>query len=76
MEAIYKVNFTEKLAIGSIVYRHTFFKEINSNVSFHVPEHCQDDYFIIIISTPWAVCSTQIRCGKSALHRFEKYFFD
>ena len=33
----------KELAIGSIVYSCAFFKEINSDASFHVPEHCQCD---------------------------------
>ena len=34
-----------ELAIGSTIYSYTFFKEINGNNSFHVPEDCQNDLY-------------------------------
>ena len=33
------VVLSTELVIGGILYNHTFFKEINSDVFFHVPEH-------------------------------------
>ena len=41
--SISKVNLYKELAVRSIVYSQIFFKEINSDASFYVPEHCQYD---------------------------------
>ena len=75
------------MASGSTVYSWNFFKEINSNVSFHITEDCQHpllywllclEFFYFLeshcVSTSWAVSLTQACCGVSIFSSFVKIF--
>ena len=72
--------FAKELAVGSTVFSWLFFKEINCDRLFRIPEDCKPDLLYwtlhrkINVSIPCFVFSTQIRNHKPICSLFVNFF--